>query len=347
MVIRDAVIRIRTEMPTVSASEAAYKREAAAAREAASAQREATKAAQEHDQFNVKSIQSFAKAAQGALQLTRAVALLGLTSEESSQKMLQGLLAVESGVSAVRGAYALLSSKALAAAAVALGPVNLGILAVGAALTAGFAIWKRWGDSAAEAAQKAAMAARETAREYANVLQRVEELTRAERGRRLADEAFASETAIVPSAKRFALKRQIGAVTGELESAERRREQLAAPLPPGTAPNVVAGTTRQLVEAEKTSLELVRERARLEQELLQFRIQEREAQLRANPGGITGFQNLLGGAFLDAAARRGADADIKKFEQEAQETINNLNAVFERVNRALIKHEHALQSLER
>src|SRR5690606_21104237 len=78
-------------------------REAAAKRASAAEAREAKLAAGRIIGANARLREGFERTTEGALKLGRGIAMLGLTSEESMQKILQTMLRVQGVVDTVRG----------------------------------------------------------------------------------------------------------------------------------------------------------------------------------------------------------------------------------------------------
>lgn len=388
-VIRKAIIEIEThqkrsklEAPDIGPSERAFKAESKAAAEAAKEIDNANKTLAEHaelirqtsneqitasqeirpvmqeagrttEEFGVKSVQSFAKAGRGALQLTRAIALFAASNEQDTQRILQGLISIEVGVSAVGGAYKLLSSSVLVGVAASLTPVTATILAIGTALTAGAAAWKYWGDSAQDAANRAKTEAKNAEKAYVDLLSKIEQAERGKTSRRTADEAFTAETAITPEAKRAALILLQQAKGTEFSRAEQKRAGLEATDTRFAEPGVKKAHLTQLVETEKTELGLVEEKARIQRELLDLEKAERQQALqRQNDaaqslGKITSFFGLGGSQQIEAANRIAADKDIKQLESDAQTSLKLLTDIFGNINSLLEKHETALQGLQR
>lgn len=356
-VIRDAVIRIRTERSgSVGGGyeSRAFAAEARAAKEASREIEGANQSLGRHSEavgrFGSKAVKEFAQAGQGAVQLARAFALLAVSSEQDAQRIVQGLVQIEAAVSGVNGAYKLLSSTVVVQLAAALNPVQATLMVVGTLAIAGAAAWKYWGDTAQDAANRATRSAIESAKAYQSVLAGINQIRRAEMDRRMADEGFASENAITPAARRQALERQRTSVEGELSANEKRRTDLAAMDLTGQPRGVVASQTRLLADTEKTTLELLKEKAQVERDLLDLRKQERQEALVSQQGFGKSISDLFGGAagsVVSDAAKKAADADIKKFEREAQVTIDKLNNVFQQVNQTLEKHEKDLRTIER
>lgn len=356
-VIRDAVIRIRTERSGQSGGgfEArAFQSEAKAAREAAHEIDGASRGLQEHTRhvadFGTKSLHAFARAGSGALQLTKAFALLATSNEEDAQKIIQGLVKIEATVQAVHGAYKLLTSSALIGFAAALNPVTASLIVIATLVAASAAAWKYWGDSAQDAANRATIAGIAAQKTYQGILKTIEDIRRAEMDRRLGDEGFAVGNAVTTQARRTALEAQRTSLGGEFSAAEKQRSDLAGIDVSGQSRDVQAGHTRQLAEAEKTTLEILKQKAQVERDLLELRKAERQEQLRQQQQGAKGWGSLFGSgasSTLNDLAQRSADADVKKFEQEAQTTIDKLSKIFSDLNGTLEKHETDLKSLER
>ena len=356
-VIRDAVIRIRTERSgSVGGGyeSRAFAAEARAAREAATAIEGANQGLDRHTRnvegFGVKSLKAYAQAGQGALQLGRSIALLALSKEQDAQKIIQGLVGIEAAVQAVSGAYKLLSSTAIVSLAASLNPVTASLLAIGTVLVATTAAWDYWGESAQDAANRATQAGINSQKTYQNILATIQQIRQAEMDRRMADEGFAVANAITPEARRIALQNRRTSLEGEFTANERRRTGLEAVDVSRADRPTQAAHYRILADTEKTTLGLLNEKAQVERDLLELRKQERQEALLQQQGFGRSISDLFGGAAGSAVsdlAQRTADADMKRFEQEAQTMINKYSALFAIVNENLERHERNQRSLER
>lgn len=113
---------------------------------------------QAYDEFGIRSTRSLANAGKGAIQLTRAIALMSATGEEDTRKLLDNLIKVEAGVAALKGGSQLFQ------VAAAFGPIGIAAAAVATAVGVGVVAWKRYTAGLEEAA-KAARETRDALRE--------------------------------------------------------------------------------------------------------------------------------------------------------------------------------------
>lgn len=356
-VIRDAVIRIRTERsgPSGGGFEArAFTAEAKAANEVAVSVDAATDSVHRHTEsvtlFGNTSAQSFTKAGKGALQLAKAMALLAVSGEEDAQKIAQGLVKIEVAVQAVSGAYKLLSSSVIVGMAASLTPVGAAISVVSTLVIAGAAAWKYWGDSAQDAANRATRAGIEAQKTYAGILQQVNALRQAEQDRRLADENFAAANAITPEARKRAFEAKRTALGGELSAVDKERSELAAMDVSGQSRATQAGHLQIQIGRDQEAMRLLQERAQVERDLLDLRKQERQEALQKQQQAVNGLFSFIGGGYggtVSAAAARANEAANRADEQSTQKMIDSLNRNNALVVEALQAHEQKLRTLER
>lgn len=179
-VIRDAVIRIRTEQtkskleaPEVAQAVRANQEVAASAKESAKAQQESSKATQESSESlrkhaevahvesakasqavgrsSLRMVRSFNEAGEGAFRFGRGLALLSASGSEDMRKLAQSVALAQGAFDVFAG-----GAKVLTNLSTAFGPVGIAVGATTLALGAGYLAWKKW-QSGAEEATKAAI----------------------------------------------------------------------------------------------------------------------------------------------------------------------------------------------
>jgi hypothetical protein len=267
-------------------------------------------------QLSVQAADNYAKAAEGALKIARGLILLG-EGNESLEKIARSVAQVQGAIDLLNGGIAIIknlaeakkaSAAASAAAAasevllattttaagaaaasatpafvvmgVALGPISVAILAIGAALTAGAILWRAFGDDGEEALEKIedGLRKQQQALDAINLAIDEQDKKYAARANRNSERRqFQSETEQVASLGSEIEQIQqegIGTASGrrKMTAREAANEVLTAPR------NNVSDEIENIANAARSSLEREKD-ARVER----LRIQEQQSEQERRP----------------------------------------------------------------
>ena len=308
-VIRDAVIRIRTE------------RASADQQSTVRSQQQATRAVKEHtvavQQFGVTSVRSFANAGRGALQFGRAVALMVTSSEEDTQKLIQNLVKIEAGVAALQGGSRLFKFAA------AFGPVGIAVTAVATAIGSSLLLMRAFQQHLENIAIEAGKAAAELVKLQKAKFDEKRDQRFTELGLEAEVGAIGIATALEPST-------QLGRVTAERERLNALQQRLGAEAGfirrhgPDTqfALGGPQAIQEEITRREKERADVLRDLIDLEKqeaELKQHALQPQQTAIRDAFGFIPG----IGGA-LDTADAVATQAKSKEILNESQKALDEL-----------------------
>jgi|GEM_PF-3641639 len=202
---------------------------AAAHQQAARAAIEATRVNQE---FGAKTLASFREAGEGALRLTRGLALLGASGSDDMRKIVQSVALAQGALDVFAGGLKVVTNLATAFG----GPVAAAIAGATAAIGLGVVAWSRWKSSAEEArkaAEEAHKAAMQFAQEFSKTWDEQQRRESAARSRREAILGLRRDASLTPESRAGRLAAEGAGLAGELRELERERERRLGGFQPG------------------------------------------------------------------------------------------------------------------
>lgn len=321
-VTRDAVIRIRTERVGGSGGgfEArAFAAESRAAREAAQEIERTNKGLRESElhfgRFEIQGARALANVGRGALELGRGLALLSTSSEEDTQKIVQQFLAVEAAVSIVKGAAS--TFKALQQV---VGTTASSFIGYTAAVTGAFIAVDYFSESQRKAREEVERF--NTAKENGLRLLRQESSLISQRTALENEQsAIDFQLANLPGGGRISSLEQLRSALAKDQSNSVLREEFARGRLGDIDAGKVGGAFRPAAQADLASAEerqatVLRNRIRVEEDLLNARLEElrnQEQAIRSNP--------FLGsrGAGIGPSTEGQADAAINALRAQAKQ----------------------------
>lgn len=330
-VIRDAVIRIRTERAGSSGGgfEArALAAEAKAAKEAAKAIGDANAELRKNEvqmmQFEIQGVRALANLGRGALELGRGIALLAASSEQDAQKIVQQFLSIEAAVSIAKGATQVI--KALTGT---VGASAAGFIGYASAVTGAFVAVDYFSESQRRAREEIEKF-NQSKENGIRILQQEKAVNFQRASLELERSAIDFQISNLGSGPdRLAA---LEALRGRLEKDQSNaglREQFAR----GRLGDIDAGTVGRafrpaaqldLVSAEERQATVLRERVRIEEDILNAKREElrrQEQAHRENP--FPSFGGLPGGGITEAAIRN-LRSQAQEIERESSNILREL-----------------------
>lgn len=343
-VIRDAVIRIRTETvkgradtPESGPAERAYKAEARAATEA----RQAVEKLGESTRLTgVKAVAAFREGGEGALRFARGLAFLSASGSEDLRRLVQVVSVAQGAFDVFAGGF-----KAITNISAALGgPVTAAVVGLTAAVSAGALAWFKWGEEAAKGAQRAERA--------------IASLASAEERRERQQAELAAGrigAALDPQERARRIQAELGRLgdaAREDDASLRRRERdiQAAAIGLGPAPR---GTNAEYLSLIRQQAENAKSQAMLTRDLYELQTQqiavERNALSQLSTIGVTGAAGIGLPGLAGIAAQTTANAagtTISRLDEQAKQLLQSTQATLTKLAELISTFSVKLDAIE-
>jgi hypothetical protein len=316
----------RLDAPDVGSAERAFKAESEAAKKATESTTQATEAVKRHSNTvrnsSVSIVRDFREAGEGALRLTRGLALLSASGSDDLKKLVQSVALAQGAFDVFAGGFKVITNLASSFG----NPAALAITGVTAAISAGAVAWGKW-QAAANAAVTKAKA------DLANfdvegINQRFEGLRAGVTSR--ADRRLG--LAIGDNERESQLRAEITRLQGERE--ENRRDSLGG-FPTRDTFLIRASAARLAAQAGEKEANLQKELQGIQEE--QLREQKRLREEWAN--SIFGSNSFVGQAF-------GKASDLQ-FDQQSKELTQRTNKLIKDLLDIVEHNEKRADALKR
>lgn len=365
-IIRDAIIRLkletqrsRIEMPEVDKISRSYEEQRIASEQVRTSventQTSVKEAAETNKRFGVESARAFKDGLEGAIQLTRGMALMSAASEEDTRKLLEMFAKIEAATALTRGVIN------LGKFAEAFGPIGIAVGLTTAAVGVGVAAWQKYRAELEETKRKADELEDAIARVREETRQSNEALNRRFGGASvdvaLGDRERANrlEQERIRSAQEYAniKQEQMGSSWGKFLrglTKEQRQEQIGtlASVNPEEATKQ-RNIEQRLFESAEYQKNVVKEQAENAKKLLdtvqtnQYNLGTAAAGFAATTPGFGGFAALGAATTVNQQASQ-FDAVVAKVLGDAQQSLDKFVALMRDAAERIREFDDALRA---